>query len=126
MSGCPDPRAVWFCFFINQTIQPGPGRCDVGRNPYRGVESASRSQPAPSGDDARTTPSSERAAMEPSTTKRWHPLGTGVMAIPPDEFAEYRLLRPLGESSDSRVYLARDTLLDRLVALKFVNADDSA
>ncbi|MFL5455096.1 MAG: protein kinase domain-containing protein [Myxococcales bacterium] len=62
--------------------------------------------------------------MESSTTKRLHLLGTGVMAIPPDEFAEYRLLRPLGESSDSRVYLARDTLLDRLVALKFVHAAD--
>src|SRR3954452_17266381 len=62
--------------------------------------------------------------MESSTTKRWHLLGTGVLATPPDEFAEYRLLRPLGESSDSRVYLARDTLLDRLVALKFVHAAD--
>src|SRR5256714_4787930 len=62
--------------------------------------------------------------MELSTPKRWHPPLAGVMTIPPVEFDEYRLLRPLGESGESRVYLAQDTLLDRLVAVKFVHAPD--
>ena len=39
---------------------------------------------------------------------------------PPAAFEEYRLLQPLGRGAMGQVYLARDTLLDRLVAVKFI------
>ncbi len=45
---------------------------------------------------------------------------------PPEEFDEYRLLRPLGRGRTGMVFLAQDTLLDRPVAVKFVPALDSA
>src|ERR1700674_3808798 len=63
--------------------------------------------------------------MDPSTARPQRPQKpAGVVAIPPAEFDEYRLLRPLGRGTDGYVYLAQDTLLDRLVAVKFVRAPD--
>ncbi|WP_275439075.1 bifunctional serine/threonine-protein kinase/formylglycine-generating enzyme family protein [Archangium violaceum] len=44
---------------------------------------------------------------------------------PPEAFDEYRLMRLLGHGATGRVYLARDTLLDRPVAVKFVRALDA-
>src|SRR5215510_16537802 len=52
---------------------------------------------------------------------------SGVMALigtawrPPAEFDEFRIVRSLGVGAMSQVYLARDLLLDRLVAVKFVH-----
>jgi serine/threonine protein kinase/formylglycine-generating enzyme required for sulfatase activity len=52
---------------------------------------------------------------------------SGVMALigaawrPPDEFDEFRIVRSLGFGAMGHVYLARDLLLDRLVAVKFVH-----
>ncbi|RKH36776.1 serine/threonine-protein kinase, partial [Corallococcus llansteffanensis] len=39
---------------------------------------------------------------------------------PPAAFGEYRLLQPLGRGAMGEVYLAHDTVLDRLVAVKFI------
>jgi serine/threonine protein kinase/formylglycine-generating enzyme required for sulfatase activity len=39
---------------------------------------------------------------------------------PPPEFEEYRLLKPLGQGAMGQVFLAQDTLLERLVAVKFI------
>ena len=40
----------------------------------------------------------------------------------PSEVEEFRIIRPLGAGSMGIVFLARDTLLDRAVAIKFVSA----
>src|SRR5258708_19756195 len=44
---------------------------------------------------------------------------------PPPEVEEYRLLQLLGRGASGLVYLAQDTLLERLVALKFILAIDA-
>jgi serine/threonine protein kinase/formylglycine-generating enzyme required for sulfatase activity len=44
---------------------------------------------------------------------------------PPDKFEEYQLIRMLGRGAMGAVYLARDLLLDRPVAVKFVRAADN-
>ncbi|WP_163997667.1 bifunctional serine/threonine-protein kinase/formylglycine-generating enzyme family protein [Pyxidicoccus caerfyrddinensis] len=52
-------------------------------------------------------------AASPSPPDAW---------TPPQEFDEYRLVRPIGRGRTGRVYLAHDTLLERPVAVKFIPA----
>ncbi|MBL9103695.1 MAG: SUMF1/EgtB/PvdO family nonheme iron enzyme [Myxococcales bacterium] len=42
--------------------------------------------------------------------------------MPPEQVDEYRLIRQLGRGSMGQVFLARDRMLDRLVAIKFITA----
>ncbi|HEY8376248.1 MAG TPA: protein kinase, partial [Nannocystis sp.] len=44
----------------------------------------------------------------------------------PQQFDEYRLVRLLGRGSMGVVFLAHDTILDRPVAIKFINAHDAS
>ena len=43
---------------------------------------------------------------------------------PPTEFDGYRILNVIGAGGMGEVYLADDTLLDRLVAIKFIRSGD--
>jgi len=46
---------------------------------------------------------------------------TSAKWSPPEEFDEYKILRPIGRGSMGSVFLARDRLLDRPVAIKFAS-----
>src|SRR5690349_19800027 len=48
----------------------------------------------------------------------------GTHWTPPETIEEYRLVRLLGRGAMGEVYLAHDSLLDRAVAVKFVQAAD--
>ncbi|MFL5416080.1 MAG: protein kinase domain-containing protein [Myxococcales bacterium] len=47
-----------------------------------------------------------------------------TISAPLEEFDGYRLIRPIGRGTMGQVYLARDTLLDRSVAVKFIASVD--
>lgn len=44
--------------------------------------------------------------------------------VPPERFDEYQLVQALGRGGMGTVYLAQDTMLDRLVAIKFIASLD--
>lgn len=45
-----------------------------------------------------------------------------VRLPPPQQFSSFRLIRPLGQGAMGHVYLAENTILHRIVALKFLHA----
>jgi serine/threonine protein kinase/formylglycine-generating enzyme required for sulfatase activity len=63
------------------------------------------------------------AAALPSPATRSGP-ALALVPTPPQEFDEYRILRPLGQGGMGQVFLGQDTLLDRPVAIKFIAAAD--
>jgi serine/threonine protein kinase/formylglycine-generating enzyme required for sulfatase activity len=79
---------------------------------------------------AHFTSASSPCSLARSSVRRTlsHPLRTMTILdsawSPPDEFEEYRLVRLLGVGAMGQVYLAHDMLLDRPVAVKFVDAAD--
>src|SRR5262249_4283024 len=50
--------------------------------------------------------------------------GTPQPFTPPSRIDEYEVVRPLGRGAMGVVYLARDTILDRPVAIKFIGTRD--
>ena len=48
---------------------------------------------------------------------------TAASAVPPAQVDEFEILRPLGQGSMGQVYQARDTVLGRPVAVKFLATD---
>ena len=48
-----------------------------------------------------------------------------IEELPPQFVAEFRLIRKLGKGAMGEVFLARDTFLDRLVALKFITSSEA-
>lgn len=63
-----------------------------------------------------TSSGADLHASEPAGSSRIPPGGRSV----PQEFEEFKILRPLGQGAMGQVYLARDSQLDRLVAIKFI------
>src|SRR4051812_46943179 len=75
--------------------------------------------PTPLAED--TLPRSPRATQARAPV-RLAPAPASTVWQPPLEFDGYRLLGPLGHGAMGRVFLAQDTVLDRPVALKLIDA----
>lgn len=87
--------------------------------PDRAAESASEPYPEPVSEPT-TPPVPEPASEEPA------PSPWDAPWAPPEQFDDYRLVRPLGRGAGGWVFLAHDLVLDRPVSIKFLRALDPA
>ncbi len=97
---------------------PDPAAPDSGTLPPRSCDATVRMPPPPAIVPETLHPEADSAAAAGPSPE------AGLRVTPPRQFANYILLAPIGRGAMGIVYRARDTRLDRIVALKVLAAAD--